>query len=132
MYGVCLQGHAAGMSLASLRALHGQGRTHLAQYPGEYHSPAEPTEAAQGMLLAAAPRALYLPRPPVRRSSAAASGAPSSAPAGQSPACAGTPDAARLARSVADLTSAWTVAATTRPARAASSRETARARSALR
>ena len=67
MYGVWLQGHAAGMSLASLRALDGQGRTHLAQYPGEYHSPAELTEAAQGMLLAAAPRALPAPptRPPV-------------------------------------------------------------------
>ena len=64
MYGVWLQGHAAGMSLASLRALDGQGRTHLAQYPGEYHCPAELTEAAQGLLLAATPRAL--PAPPIR------------------------------------------------------------------
>ena len=66
MHDVWLQGHAAGMRLASLRAPDGQGRTHLTQYPGECHSPAEMTEAAQGMLLAAAPRAL--PAPPTRPS----------------------------------------------------------------
>ena len=60
IYGVWLQGHAAGLSLASLRAVDGQGRTQLAQYPREYHSPADLTESVQGLLLPAAPRALAL------------------------------------------------------------------------
>ena len=64
MYAVWLQGQATGLSLASIRALDGQGRTHLAQYPAEYHSPAELTEATQGLLIAAAPRAP--PAPPAR------------------------------------------------------------------
>ena len=70
MYAVWLQGHAAGLNLASLRALDGQGRAHLAQYPGEYHGPAELTEAAQGLLMAGAPRAGIAP--PIRAPAPAA------------------------------------------------------------
>ncbi|KAF0298221.1 hypothetical protein FJT64_004472 [Amphibalanus amphitrite] len=50
MYAVWLHGHAAGLTLSALRELDGQGRTHLAQYPQDYHSPAELTECVQGFL----------------------------------------------------------------------------------
>ena len=82
MYAVWLQGHAAGLSISALRALDGQGRTHLAQYPGEYHSPAELTEAAQGLLMAAAPRA-----PPLRSPPSASVGGRPPLPAGRPETC---------------------------------------------
>ncbi|KAF0288636.1 hypothetical protein FJT64_012936 [Amphibalanus amphitrite] len=50
MYAVWLHGHAAGLTLSAMRELDGQGRTHLAQYPQDYHSPAELTECVQGFL----------------------------------------------------------------------------------
>lgn len=64
MYAVWLQGHATGLTLGSLRALDGQGRTYLAQYPNEYHSPAELTESVQGVPLATLHR--QPPAPPSR------------------------------------------------------------------
>ena len=48
LYQVWLQGLAVGLSLSSLRALDSQGRTHLAQYPRDYHSPAALTESVRG------------------------------------------------------------------------------------
>lgn len=56
MYNVWLQSHAAGLSVAALRALDGQGRTHLAQYPEEYHSAAELSESVQGLQLGSSSR----------------------------------------------------------------------------
>lgn len=58
MYAVWLQGHAVSAPLATLRKLDHQGRTHLATYPGDYHSPADLTESVQTLLMAPASRPL--------------------------------------------------------------------------
>ena len=64
LYQVWLQGQAAGLSVASLRALDGQGRTHLATYPRDYHSPAELTESVRGTAaFSEAPRPSPAPAP---------------------------------------------------------------------
>ena len=72
MYAVWLQGHAAGLSLSALRTLDEQGRTHLAQYPNEYHCPAGLTESVQGLIRIDAHRPSPAPvsRPPAVAGSA--------------------------------------------------------------
>ncbi|KAF0303302.1 hypothetical protein FJT64_024704 [Amphibalanus amphitrite] len=50
MYMVWLQGRAAGLPTAAIKQLDGHGRTLLAQYPGEYHTPADLTESVQALM----------------------------------------------------------------------------------
>ena len=63
MYMVWLQGRAAGLTTAALKQTDELGRTLLAQYPGEYHSPADLTESVQGLLPATTSRPAYAARP---------------------------------------------------------------------
>ena len=63
MYMVWLQGRAAGLTTAALKQHDELGRTLLAQYPGEYHSPADLTESIQGLLPSSTGRPAYSARP---------------------------------------------------------------------
>ncbi|XP_043200854.1 uncharacterized protein LOC122369846 [Amphibalanus amphitrite] len=122
MYAVWLHGHAAGLTLSALRELDGQGRTHLAQYPQDYHSPAELTNACKGSWRPAARSQAFrsVPTPPaaVRRR----------APPSPSRASAGITAGALPAPHVAAPTHAPAAAARTQPTPAPQPRETPRAR----
>ncbi|XP_043210481.1 uncharacterized protein LOC122375265 isoform X2 [Amphibalanus amphitrite] len=62
MYMVWLQGRAAGLPTAAIKQLDGHGRTLLAQYPGEYHTPADLTESVQALMPAPPSRPVYAAR----------------------------------------------------------------------